>query len=266
MSRSSESVTPLVQREASRLTWRGRLYALITDSAETWQIPRSAMVAILATPAVVAVSGVVAALAGKQIYKLYTEEDGIAEYAQAGLYAAGCLLCVLIIRQHLRDQNRIAAVLYAVLTAGLVFMVGEELSWGQRIFGWGTPESIQALNKQEETNLHNIRGVGSTFKWVQGLVGAYGAFLPLMLGSPRRIRRFRYLIDAVVPHYSLAIFFLPMFVWRMYRNLWGDPVRYYYVITNYNEVIELILALGFFLFLVFQWRKGRQERSWAVHG
>lgn len=31
----------------------------------------------------------------------------------------------------------------------------EEISWGQRIFGWQTPESYKELNSQGETNLHN---------------------------------------------------------------------------------------------------------------
>lgn len=33
---------------------------------------------------------------------------------------------------------------------------GEEISWGQRIIGWETPEAIKEINAQEETNLHNL--------------------------------------------------------------------------------------------------------------
>ena len=35
-------------------------------------------------------------------------------------------------------------------------MFGEEISWGQRIFDWETPEYFLANNKQEETGLHNL--------------------------------------------------------------------------------------------------------------
>jgi hypothetical protein len=41
-------------------------------------------------------------------------------------------------------------------TIGCVYFAGEELSWGQHLFGWGTPEYLEAINDQEETNLHNI--------------------------------------------------------------------------------------------------------------
>jgi hypothetical protein len=146
-----------------------------------------------------------------------------------------------------------------VLCCGLLFLIGEEVSWGQRIFGWETPESVAAVNKQEETNLHNIHGVGSSFKWIQMLVGAYGTILPIVFLRPAFSARFRKLIEAVVPHWTLVPFFMPMFVWKLYRNLSGTPERFYYVITNYNEVIELILAMGFLLFLVFQLRKCRRE-------
>lgn len=43
--------------------------------------------------------------------------------------------------------------------AGLAFFffvcAGEELSWGQRIFGFKTPEKIEKSNEQHEFNLHN---------------------------------------------------------------------------------------------------------------
>ena len=35
------------------------------------------------------------------------------------------------------------------------YVLGEEISWGQHILQWSTPEYWQALNDQNETNLHN---------------------------------------------------------------------------------------------------------------
>lgn len=44
--------------------------------------------------------------------------------------------------------------------AMLMFVcAGEEISWGQRIFNWKTPESLSAINAQNETNLHNLIAV-----------------------------------------------------------------------------------------------------------
>lgn len=35
------------------------------------------------------------------------------------------------------------------------YVAGEEVSWGQWIFYWDTPEHWAAINDQQETNLHN---------------------------------------------------------------------------------------------------------------
>ena len=43
-----------------------------------------------------------------------------------------------------------------LLILGCIYVIGEELSWGQHLFGWGTPEWIDRLNDQGETNLHNV--------------------------------------------------------------------------------------------------------------
>ncbi|MDA0256500.1 MAG: hypothetical protein O3C25_01985 [Chloroflexi bacterium] len=42
------------------------------------------------------------------------------------------------------------------LAGVLLLAFGEEVSWGQRFFGWETPSSVAAANVQEETTLHNL--------------------------------------------------------------------------------------------------------------
>lgn len=41
---------------------------------------------------------------------------------------------------------------------GCIYFLGEEISWGQHLFGWATPESWMEVNDQGETNLHNTSG------------------------------------------------------------------------------------------------------------
>jgi len=45
------------------------------------------------------------------------------------------------------------------LFLAILFFIGcgEEISWGQRIFGWNSPKIVHELNRQRETNFHNIR-------------------------------------------------------------------------------------------------------------
>ncbi len=46
-----------------------------------------------------------------------------------------------------------------LLLLGAVYFAGEELSWGQHVFQWGTPEEWRRLNDQQETNLHNVHAL-----------------------------------------------------------------------------------------------------------
>lgn len=45
-----------------------------------------------------------------------------------------------------------------LLALGAFVFFGEEISWGQHFFGWGTPEEWKELNRQGETNIHNLNG------------------------------------------------------------------------------------------------------------
>ncbi len=47
---------------------------------------------------------------------------------------------------------RAAIVVFAI---ACFYIAGEEMSWGQWIFHWNTPEYWSAINRQQETNLHN---------------------------------------------------------------------------------------------------------------
>jgi len=72
------------------------------------------------------------------------------------------------------------------VTLACVYFAGEEASWGQHYFRWMTPEAVQSLNDQRETNLHNTSSwLDQKPRAVVELLMVFGALLvPL-------IRRFR---------------------------------------------------------------------------
>ena len=232
---------------------------MLADAARAWNMPQRGVLEIWIAPFLIALSGAATALGGKQLYKWFTGEDGFAETMQVVFYTLALVFCMFVVNKLWQSGRRTIAALYVLVALGLVFMLGEELSWGQRIWGWDTPETMRELNKQEETNLHNIYGVGSTFKWLQLVVGAYGTLLPLMVWKLQGLQRFRGFLDRIVPHYSLIPYFVMLFVWRIYRNVFDPPRQLYFVVSEYNEVLELVLAMGFFLFMVFQLRSLQRE-------
>lgn len=98
---------------------------------------------------------VVALTAGQRVFygtSLYCE-DGFLETATAvlALITAGWLLVLSISR---RDGVH-RAFLFSVSFAFFLFGM-EEISWGQRLWGWATPEAWASVNFQQETNFHNL--------------------------------------------------------------------------------------------------------------
>lgn len=121
--------------------------------------------------------------------------------------------------------------------AGMAFLVGmEEISWGQRIFGWDTPATLRQINLQNETNLHNL---------VPWLHWAYLGFtvLPVIvllpIVSPQN-RLTRAIPDIVKLHPNLVglslvigLLSLPPFTYPMF---------------GFAELIEELFALLIFIY------------------
>jgi hypothetical protein len=219
------------------------LGALLSNGASVWNFSQRKLILMWLIPVLIVGIAAVSALMGKEMYKLFTGEGQIAETLQVIFYAAAFVLNLNIIRLLSKDGQKVIAPLYIIVCIGLFFMIGEELNWGQQIIRWETAESWKAINKQKETNLHNIYGVGYAFKWLQLVVGAYGTILP---------------------HYTLVPFFMPLFVWRIYRNFLEPPKKYYFAISEFNEVMELILAIGMVLFMIFQYRRLKTKQTAQV--
>jgi len=106
-------------------------------------------------------------------YVYLITEDYWAEY---GTFAAwGMATCFLMwaIVEH-RSLRRAGPILLAL---GAFFVAMEEISWGQRVLGISTPDSLATSNLQGEANLHNLFPV----EYVQYFVAGIGVFVWVLL-------------------------------------------------------------------------------------
>src|SRR5215211_3229489 len=117
-----------------------------------WRLSRRAAAAILAAP----VGGgalVAAAAADDTLYRTLVREDALLEWLQVVLWAAAFGCAVVLVGRATGGER----VVWALFALGAVAALGEELSWGQRIVGFTTPEPLVDGDKQEEAALHNVR-------------------------------------------------------------------------------------------------------------
>jgi hypothetical protein len=77
------------------------------------------------------------------------KEDSFFEWLTSLFYFISFLLLLLTFK---KNRN----IFLLLLCFVMFFGAGEEISWGQRIFGFSTPEEINKVNVQHEFNIHNL--------------------------------------------------------------------------------------------------------------
>lgn len=86
----------------------------------------------------------------------YVREDGLIEWLTVAALLLAGLTCFY--RAKILLSFRSPVFILCLIACGLVcfFGLGEEISWGQRIFDWKSSEYFLSNNSQGETNLHNL--------------------------------------------------------------------------------------------------------------
>jgi hypothetical protein len=84
-------------------------------------------------------------------------DERFVEMVGAASYAAAAVACFIAARRA-RAAGHARARTHVLLALGIVFFLacGEELSWGQHMLGFETPETLETVNRQAEFNLHNL--------------------------------------------------------------------------------------------------------------
>lgn len=110
---------------------------------------------------VMAIVFLVIQLATPQFAALLVRKESWPFFRNAIFIKSACQLVaaiafIKVARHYFRRRQRLAMITAIAMVLLLGLMIGEELSWGQRIFGWGTPSFLAEINSQSEINLHNI--------------------------------------------------------------------------------------------------------------
>jgi hypothetical protein len=233
----------------------GRLDRAIVEDAAAWGIPALIARLLLIVP-LVAVAALILAAPHPRLYHFLIDEDRVIEWSQFVAILAASLVFALVARRAQQAGRRGLTILFLLVAVGAFVVAGEEISWGQRILGLTTPDALNDINHQGETNIHNISSLQRVFNLGELLVGLYGVAIPMIWASRAvrdRLRLDRLRLDPLlIPPLCLgSLFFLP-FAYRAIRAIFipeaGERI------TEFGELPELTLYVGILItgFVIFR--------------
>jgi hypothetical protein len=191
----------------------------------------------------------------------FWEEDSFFEImTPIYLFLASLLFFVLF----LKSKNFYVLILSFVLFFG----AGEEISWGQRILGFNTPETIKEINVQQEFNIHNIELFNSLDnqhhpkKGISRLLEInflfrlftlfWGIVLPVCLYQINSLRFVATKMKIPIPPVSIGIFFLLNWLvyWLLHTFILspGNEPGY---LESANEIFESVAAFILFVLSIY---------------
>ena len=115
-------------------------------------------------------------LFSQSIIDFIIKEDGLVEWSTAITFLICSIVSIMIFFKESSRSRRNFHILFAIF---FFVSFGEEISWGQRIFHFGTAEYIKEINVQGETNLHNLSVYFADHLFIAGAF-FYGVILPAM--------------------------------------------------------------------------------------
>jgi hypothetical protein len=220
--------------------------------AREWGISERLATRLFVWPIVAAILVALTAVY-RPLFNVFVDEDRLVEWAQffalAGLVVLGSMIGVRLARM----GQRSFAALFIIAAIGALFIAGEEISWGQRLLGWVTPGDLADINKQGETNIHNIGNVLQFMNLVMFVVAVVAGVLPFVWrwGAGDRERELGQIL--LVPPLFLASSFLAAASYRLMRYALVPESRY---VTNHlGEIGELLLYGAFVIFAWLVYRR-----------
>lgn len=191
-------------------------------------------------------------LSGPELSRLLSE-NGPHEILQALVMALAFVVAIRILCLIDWKKERWLGVWAALAAAGSFYVTGEEISWGQHILQWSTPEYWARVNDQQETNLHN------TSSWLDQkprlvleigvIVG--GIIIPLLAKFKKALLPERFTM--IYPPAIMAVTALAYLFFKLSDKVFeGLGISFY---VRVSEVQELYLFYFVLLYLVILKRR-----------
>ncbi len=192
------------------------------------------------------------------VYQAFVAEDGPLEWIATLSLLSTAVICLQRSIKNVEKKGRPFRIFYIVATLVFLFGVGEELSWGQRIFHRESSEFFVGHNLQEETNFHNLSlGSFNINKVIFGSIMGTGIALflialPLAYSKSNSVRKIADRIGVPVP--------------RKYQSVGILAVSVFVQIANWPDGWELMELAGSMIFLsIFLFPVNRSNFNYSIN-
>lgn len=180
-------------------------------------------------------------------FRHWIGEDRLVEWLTfIVLVGASAWSVAVCLEFHKARAGRGPCTAWILIAAGLAFGALEEVSWGQRIFGWQSPHFFLVHNAQQELNVHNLVVGGVKLNKLifgKGLALFILLYVGLLPTLYRKRPRIRYLVEGaglpIAQNYQILAWLLGALAVRPAASLVGKA----------NELFELLACTLIFLTL-----------------
>ncbi|NEL54025.1 hypothetical protein [Goekera deserti] len=171
---------------------------------------------VLLTPVVGLALLLALAVVDRPAFYWALREDRLVEWGQFALCLVTAPVAVAAATLFVLRREPLLAALAAATGLGSFLLAGEEISWGQRVFAFSTPDELAGANQQAEFNLHNVDAgleLQDLFKLVEVALGVTGIVLALLVWGGRLTHPFWTAVAPpryTVPAFAMMVVYTPM--------------------------------------------------------
>ena len=112
----------------------------------------------------------------------FAGEDGVSEWWSVATYLAAAMMAIATAALLKSMGHPRIAGIQVLFALAFVIGAGEEISWGQRLFDWSTPETLNNINVEGETTVHNIPNASRTLYTAFSITALVGVTAALIRG------------------------------------------------------------------------------------
>ncbi len=199
--------------------------------------------------------------------KNFWGETGFVETTQVILIFFALLLSIYL---SIKFKKKVEKLFLYLLSIGLFYYLGEELSWGQHYLHFETPQFLKSVNNQKEFNLHNISNLFDQVPRSIVFIICSFSFLYVLMYQKLFKKKIKYEYF-ILPNKNLSylsiiliIISLPNFLddkfnlelYNYFTNIWGIHLgnKIYELLTlnfiRLSEFQELIFAFYFLNYMI----------------